>query len=231
MRNIRRPAILAAISVLSATAISGSVVAPAFGAADVEVAQDSAMLPVNVRQIPDNEGLTPVNYTIIPEVAAKESATITDIEDAADAAPDFEAEPPATSLAQLVSRHAGTETTSREQACLAGAVYFEAKSESLEGQLAVAEVILNRTRSGRFPKTICGVVMQPGQFSFVRGGSMPAIPRASRDWREAVAISHIAQNDLWESSVSNALFFHARHVSPRWRLSRVASLGNHVFYR
>jgi spore germination cell wall hydrolase CwlJ-like protein len=231
MRNVRRPAILAAISVLSATAISGSVVAPAFGAADVEVAQDNAMLPANVRQIADNEGLTPVSYTIIPEVPDQQPATITDIEDAAEETPEAESQPSATSLAQLVARHAGTETADREQDCLAGAVYFEAKSESLEGQLAVAEVILNRTRSGRFPKSICGVVMQRGQFSFVRGGSMPAIPKASRDWREAVAIAHIAQNELWESSVSNALFFHARHVAPRWRLNRVASLGNHVFYR
>ena len=204
--------------------MTGSGAAPAFGAADIVEAQNSVLLPAAVREMAGQEGETPVDYTIIPEIpAANAQVDEAELDDSAPAR--------ATSLAQLVADHAGTETASREHACLAGAIYFEAKSESLEGQLAVAEVIINRTQSGRFPKSICGVVMQPGQFSFVRGGAMPAIPRASRDWREAVAIAHIAQNNLWESSVSNALFFHARHVSPRWRLNRVASLGNHVFYR
>jgi N-acetylmuramoyl-L-alanine amidase len=225
MKNVRRPAFLAALSVLSVTAITGSGAAPAFGAADIVEAQNSALLPAAIRDMAGQEGETPVDYTIIPELPVADAP----VEDGS--ADQAETRSRATSLTALVADHAGTETASREHACLAGAIYFEAKSESLEGQLAVAEVIINRTQSGRFPRSICGVVMQRGQFSFVRNGAMPAIPRASRDWREAVAIAHIAQNDLWESSVSNALFFHARHVSPRWRLNRVASLGNHVFYR
>lgn len=115
--------------------------------------------------------------------------------------------------------------------CLAGATYFEAKGEPLEGQLAVAEVILNRTRSGRYPSSICGVVHQPGQFSFVKGGRMPAINRDSRAWREAVAIAQIAEDALWESSASEAMAFHARRLSPGWRMKRVTTIGNHVFYR
>lgn len=140
-------------------------------------------------------------------------------------------QPRARSLAQLVERHGGTKTANREAECLAGAIYFESKGEPLDGQLAVAQVILNRASSGRFPGSACGVVFQPGQFSFVRGGGFPPIARSSLQWKQAVAIGHIARNDLWSSSVSNALFFHARRVSPGWKLRRIASVGNHVFYR
>lgn len=140
-------------------------------------------------------------------------------------------EPRAESLSVLVRRHATTETANREQNCLAGAIYFESKGEPLDGQLAVARVIMNRANSGRFASTLCGVVFQRGQFSFVRGGSMPAIARDSGMWRTAVAIARIAQGDLWDSSTQNALYFHARRVSPGWRMARVGTIGNHIFYR
>jgi N-acetylmuramoyl-L-alanine amidase len=119
----------------------------------------------------------------------------------------------------------------RELECLAGAIYFEAKSESLEGQLAVGRVVINRSRSGRFPASYCGVVFQRSQFSFVHGGAMPPINRASRDWQEAVAIARIADANAYPSPAEGALFFHAARVSPGWRLTRVARVDNHVFYR
>jgi N-acetylmuramoyl-L-alanine amidase len=137
----------------------------------------------------------------------------------------------ASSLQTLVSRYSATPLSGRESECLAGAVYFESKGEPLAGQLAVAEVILNRAKSGRFPASVCGVILQPGQFSFVRGGGFPPIARGSQGWREAVAITHIARNDEWNSGVGKALFFHARRVSPGWKLQRIAAVGNHVFYR
>ncbi len=139
--------------------------------------------------------------------------------------------PKARSLAELVSRYGATSTPNREMECLAVTVYFESKGEPLEGQLAVAETMINRTKSGRFPSTNCGVLFQPSQFSFVRGGGYPAISRNSSNWKNAVAIAHIAKNDLWSSRASSALFFHARHVSPGWKLRRIASVGNHIFYR
>jgi N-acetylmuramoyl-L-alanine amidase len=136
------------------------------------------------------------------------------------------------SLAGLVADHGRAEADDAQHECLAVAVYFEAKGESLEGQLAVAEVVLNRAGSGRFPSTVCGVVRQRAQFSFVRGGRFPPIPRASAAWRKAVAIAHIARQELAEGAAPRALFFHARYVSPGWRkLTRVATVGNHVFYR
>ena len=137
----------------------------------------------------------------------------------------------AESLAQLVSMHAIPDQMDEEMRCLAGAVYFESKGETLNGQLAVAKVVIARRDSGRFADSLCGVVYQRSQFSFVRGGRMPAIPTASHDWAEAVAIAQIALKDAWESPVEGALFFHARHVSPGWRMQRLAAVDNHIFYR
>ena len=143
------------------------------------------------------------------------------------------AKPPlkAESLAQLVSMSDMPAEIDEETRCLAGAVYFESKGETLNGQLAVAKVVIARRDSGRFASSLCGVVYQPSQFSFVRGGRMPAIPTASQDWKEAVAIAQIAMKDSWDSPVEGALFFHARHVSPGWRMQRLAAVDNHVFYR
>ena len=133
-------------------------------------------------------------------------------------------------LAQLVSDYSEATTPDAESECLARAVYFESKGEPLAGQLSVAEVIINRSRSGRFPSSICGVVRQPSQFSFVRRGYIPQPPINSQ-WRTAVAIARIALADLADGGAPRALFFHARRVSPGWRLTRIATVGNHVFYR
>jgi len=138
---------------------------------------------------------------------------------------------PSRSLRELVSDYARPDVADPEHECLATAVYYESKSEPLAGQLTVAEVIINRTKSGRFPPTLCGVVKQRGQFSFVRGGRLPVTPHASAGWRTAVAIAQIARQELATGSAPNALFFHAKRVSPGWHLTRVASVGNHVFYR
>ena len=134
-------------------------------------------------------------------------------------------------LASMVTQLRSTQAGSRELECLAGAIYFESKSESLKGQLAVGHVIANRAASGRFPSSYCGVVYQRSQFSFVRGKSMPLIARSHMQWKNAVAIARIVDRKLAPTPVSKALFFHARRVSPGWRLTRVATLGNHVFYR
>lgn len=115
--------------------------------------------------------------------------------------------------------------------CLAGAIYYESKGEPLAGQLAVASVILNRAASGRFGKTPCSVVTQRGQFSFVRGGRIPAIDASRPSYRTALAVAKVAMADAWDSAADKALFFHARRVSPGWSKVKVASIGNHVFYR
>lgn len=137
----------------------------------------------------------------------------------------------ASSLQELVRLQNTSGVLNSDEQCLAGTVYFESKGESLAGQLAVAKVVLARTGSGRFPANICGVVYQKSQFSFVRGGRMPAIDKNSRNWTNAVAIAKIALSDSWDSPVEGALFFHARYVNPGWKLRRIGSVDNHIFYR
>ena len=139
---------------------------------------------------------------------------------------------PSGDLASLVAQLRGTDPGSRELECLAVGIYFESKSEPLAGQLAVGEVIANRANSkGRFPSSYCGVLFQRSQFSFIRGRSWPAVARSSRQWQNAVAIAKIVDQDLKDSAADKALFFHAKRVSPRWKLKRVAAIGNHIFYR
>jgi spore germination cell wall hydrolase CwlJ-like protein len=153
-----------------------------------------------------------------------------DIQD--EVAPETEIAPPVTaaSLAALVAATPKPAMIDPELRCLAGAVYFESRGESLPGQLAVAHVVINRAQSGRFPTSLCGVVYQKRQFSFVRGGRMPAI-RQGAQWDNAVAIAQIALDGSWKNHAPGALFFHARYVSPGWRKTRIAQIDNHIFYR
>lgn len=114
--------------------------------------------------------------------------------------------------------------------CLAGAVYFEARGEPLSGQLAVANVILNRSKSGRFPSDMCGVVKQRGQFSFVRGGEIPTV-RNLAAYRTAIAVAKVAIASAWDSPAARALYFNTSDRRPGGRMTRIAMIGNHVFYR
>ena len=153
------------------------------------------------------------------------------VEATADEAAPVPAPVDAASLSQLVATTATPSELSNELACLAGAIYFEAKGETLVGQLAVGRVIVARAKSGRFPGSYCGVVYQRSQFSFIQGHGMPAINKAGRAWTEAARIARIAHEGSWKSPVEGALFFHAARVSPNWHLTRLARIDNHVFYR
>ncbi|MDG5488663.1 cell wall hydrolase [Sphingomonas sp. BGYR3] len=150
-----------------------------------------------------------------------------DADDATDGADDLSFD----TLAAAVEAQETPRDLDEELRCLATGIYFEAKGEPLSGQLAVAKVILNRTESGRFPRNVCSVLTQPGQFSFVRGGRMPSVNTDSRSWRTAVAVAQVATDDHWANPMPGALYFHARTVSPGWRLARLGAVGNHVFYR
>jgi N-acetylmuramoyl-L-alanine amidase len=197
----------------------------------------SSVAPAQVRSL--SEPLLPFTSASVPVTVQPQSILIEEpaaAEAPAEAVADSVEEPAATKptgdLAAMVAQLRSSDPGSRELECLAVGVYFESKSEPLTGQLAVGQVIANRAESnGRFPSSYCGVLFQRSQFSFIRGRSLPTVPRASRQWQNAVAIAKIVDMDLKKSSVGNALFFHARHVSPKWRLKRVASIGNHIFYR
>jgi len=201
----------------------------------------SSVAPAQVG--PASEPSLPVSNASLPTVVAPQSPLSVEVPAPVDplqalegeepTAPEaVEAVKPTGDLASLVAQLRSSEPGSRELECLAVGIYFESKSEPLAGQLAVGEVIANRANSkGRFPSSYCGVLFQRSQFSFIRGRSLPSVPRASRQWQTAVAIAQIVDQELKVSAAPNALFFHARRVSPRWKLKRVASIGNHVFYR
>jgi N-acetylmuramoyl-L-alanine amidase len=209
-------------ALLIGAALSASSVGTAQVAPETEplVAAGTASLPTLIEP-------QPLDTDAVVDAVARVADPLSPLPEAAEPAVR-----PTADLADLVAQMRSTEPGSRELECLAVGVYFEAKSEPLAGQLAVADVIANRANSnGRFPSSYCGVLFQRGQFSFVRGKSWPAVNRSGRQWQNAVAIAKIVDQDLKDSAVGNALFFHAKRVSPRWRLKRIASVGNHVFYR
>ncbi|WP_417320249.1 cell wall hydrolase [Erythrobacter aureus] len=141
--------------------------------------------------------------------------------------------PQADSLRALIDAMPAAGQLSEELQCLAGAVYFESRGEPLEGQLAVAKVIMNRAEDRRWPSSYCAVVYQRSQFSFVKNGRMPRIKTGSAAWKRAQAIARIAHRGLWDSSAEDAVYFHAKYVRPGWsrRKVAVATIDTHVFYR
>ena len=136
-------------------------------------------------------------------------------------------------LYALVDRYSAGAALSDEANCIATAVYFEAQGESLEGQLAVAKVIMNRAASGKYPASWCGVVKQHAQFSFVRHGAFPWVDVQSDAWRKAQGVTRLAVANAVPSLSDDVLWYHANYVAPSWgrRLSFVQKIGQHIFYR
>jgi spore germination cell wall hydrolase CwlJ-like protein len=140
---------------------------------------------------------------------------------------------PVPTLDALVGAYEAAAPADREQECLANAVYFESRGEPIEGQLAVAQVVMNRAASGRYPADLCEVITQKAQFSFIRRGRFPAADKASEAWRKAVAIAKIAEAKVADAGIpADCLWYHATYVSPGWgkRLNRQAQIGLHIFY-
>jgi spore germination cell wall hydrolase CwlJ-like protein len=137
------------------------------------------------------------------------------------------------SLMELVGDMPVDPALSPDLKCLAQAIYFEARGEPIEGQLAVAEVVINRAKSGLYPDNYCDVITQPAQFSFVRRGQIPEADEGSAAWQRAEAIAEIAEQNLWRSKASGALYFHATYVRPSWARQKVelAQIDTHIFYR
>ena len=131
--------------------------------------------------------------------------------------------------------HVAAETTINdtmddELDCLAKTISHEARNQPYEGQLAVAQVIMNRVESPLFPNSICGVVHQRHQFSNIHSYN----PRRSGAlWDKMVDIAIDARNGVSEPVVGEALYFHAARIRPAFtrRLTRVSQLGDHIFSR
>jgi N-acetylmuramoyl-L-alanine amidase len=212
---------------LTALTIAPAQAGPTSGDTLVSVANATLATQVSVPELIDPNGQ--------PELSQPDADTSEIQSDDQESPSDAIAQPAINTsedLTAMVADLRAPEAGSHELECLATGIYFESKSEPLAGQLAVGQVIANRAQSGgRFPSTYCGVLFQRGQFSFVHGHSLPHVSHDSRQWQTAVAVAKIVDQGLKESAVGNALFFHARYISPGWHLKRVASIGNHVFFR
>ncbi|MBD2843197.1 cell wall hydrolase [Erythrobacter rubeus] len=194
------------------------------------IAQDAAALPAASEPATTAQELV----EIVPEPTVFVSEEVVQPVDETDASSSTaEGVTGATSLRELVSMVDAPDTMSEQMRCLAGAVYFESRGEPLAGQLAVAKVVINRAEDRRFPASYCGVVYQRAQFSFVKNGRMPRIKSGSAAWERAKSIAHIAHDDMWESEVDDAVYFHATYVRPKWsyRKQRTAQIDTHIFYR
>lgn len=112
--------------------------------------------------------------------------------------------------------------------CLASAIWHEAGNQPQEGKIAVAEVILTRTKSSQYPNNICSVIRQPHQFSFVKNGWIPGIPNAHQ--QEMMSIAKGVYNGKLQSRVHGAMHFHANYVSPGWGYRFAGQIGDHLFF-
>lgn len=121
----------------------------------------------------------------------------------------------------------------RQLQCLARNAYFEAGNQSEKGMLAVTNVVINRTEDGRFPDTPCAVIKQRSrgvcQFSWVCEGKNRI--RNMETYRRARAAAERVYLDKTHDVTHGALFYHANYVHPNWGLTRVATIGAHIFYR
>ena len=129
-------------------------------------------------------------------------------------------------------------TGGKQWACLAEAIYFEARGEPVEGQFAVAEVIFNRVDSPKFPNSICKVVRQGTgrkhacQFSYNCDGKLEYIANGSA-YDQAKRVARVSMDRKTRPLTKGATFYHATFVSPSWARSfqHVATIGVHKFYK
>ena len=131
------------------------------------------------------------------------------------------------------------ESRAKSEKCLAEAIYFEARGEAVRGQMAVAQVVMNRVFSGKYPNTVCGVVYQNAhrrlhcQFTFACDG-IPDVIREPDMWERAKAIAaETLDGKIWLPEVGKATHYHAYWVRPRWvrEMTKMHKLGVHTFYR
>ncbi|PLX36392.1 MAG: cell wall hydrolase [Hyphomicrobiales bacterium] len=129
--------------------------------------------------------------------------------------------------------------SNKEQKCLADAIYFESRGEPWKGQVAVAQVVLNRVKNPTYPNSICGVVYQNKhrrnrcQFSFACDGIRDRINNR-RLWRQAQEIAReVTSGKQWIKDVGASTHYHATYVKPRWArtMKRKDRIGRHIFYK
>jgi spore germination cell wall hydrolase CwlJ-like protein len=135
----------------------------------------------------------------------------------------------------VLAQEVATSGDSSQIACLADAVYYEAKNQSRTGQIAIAHVVLNRVEDLRFPKTPCSVVRQKRgktcQFSWFCSKNLAA--KNHVQYQKAYSVAEYVYNNRHQISdvTYGSLFFHAKHARPGWKYKRTVTIGDHIFYR
>jgi spore germination cell wall hydrolase CwlJ-like protein len=127
----------------------------------------------------------------------------------------------------------------REQRCLAAAVYFEARGESIAGQRAVAQVVLNRVKAPSYPSTVCGVVYQNKkwrnrcQFSFACDGIRDKVTDKKSYAQAQKVAKNVTSGKAWSRDIGSSTHYHATYVSPKWakKMKRMTKIGRHIFYQ
>jgi hypothetical protein len=218
MTVFKRVAASAAMALSLAGLLATSTPSLATNVADGGVAAPASAMAVS--------GINAAELAMVPQSARATMSALPNFSDISEGDDDGDYE----SLADAVADQDEI-ASSEELRCLAGAIYFESQGEPLNGQLAVAQVILNRTKSGRFPTGVCDVIKQRGQFSFVRRGEIPSVSPSRSAYRTAVAVAKVALAQAWDSTAGKALYFNTPGNRPGVRVQKVASIGNHIFYR
>lgn len=203
---------LAALACLSCTPVRHDTRSPAPAVAVVAAPADRRLLQQLALTVPD---AGPNETQTVPAVSLRLPS---------EGAPPFVADP------------ASLDDERRATDCLSAAIYYEARSEPLDGQRAVAQVVLNRVRDRAFPASVCRVVYQHSaagcQFSFACDGSTghPLEPRA---WAVAVEIAKAALAGSVFAPVGSATHYHTTAILPWWAasLERIGVVGSHIFYR
>ncbi len=178
-----------------------------------------------------SDGVNPVVSAIVDVEPAPVHALPTQF-------PGLLVKPSAAPAAPFVDTAPSEADRDRSLDCLTAAIYYEARSESEDGQRAVAQVVLNRVRHPAFPSSVCGVVYQGShrrtgcQFSFTCDGSMRR-PRVAWAWERARSLAAEALAGAVYAPVGNATHYHTRAIYPYWApsLRQAAIVGAHVFYR
>jgi len=141
---------------------------------------------------------------------------------------------------QFTPSEVTADVRTRDLDCLTKNIYWEAAGEPFEGKVAVAQVTLNRSNHKSFPSDICGVVYQKTafqskvvcQFSWFCERTHQVRPVHRGEWEEAAAAARkVLLENFRLESLTDAIYYHADYVNPRWGKQKVAKIGRHIFYR
>ncbi len=207
--------------------IHGLIGLPALVLATSCVPDDHPVPASRVQAVPDSRTLLRRMALSVPDDIPMKALTLGDTRAAF-----------ATGAAPAFTAPRTADDAARAADCLTAAVYYEARSQSTDGQRAVAQVVLNRVRDRAFPNTVCGVVYQGSQrrtgcqFSFTCDGSMLR-PREPGAWERARDVAEAALSGSVYAAVGAATSFHTTSILPWWAssLSRITTIGQHIFYR